>query len=233
MSQVVTVFRKEWLELVGDWRSFRGAVIQGAIVVLLTGVFIPAVSKNGVFTDFSETLIFYLVFPSVIAATAAADAFAGERERRTLETLLATPLSDRAIFGGKVAAAMIFATMVAAISVVCSAVIAVRRGQIDEMANMLQICVALVGGALGSAFITSALSVTISMYVLSARSAQQMASVLSFLVVWVAVLGMRSTKAKLTVGTLLISDFVLLAVGFIALAMSMKLFTRQRFFEKR
>jgi len=38
-----------------------------------------------------------IVFPAMLAGSLAADAFAGERERRTLETLLATPISDRSL----------------------------------------------------------------------------------------------------------------------------------------
>jgi ABC-2 type transport system permease protein len=37
-----------------------------------------------------------------------ADAFAGERERHTLDTLLASPLSDRAILFGKVVASLLY-----------------------------------------------------------------------------------------------------------------------------
>jgi ABC-2 type transport system permease protein len=43
----------------------------------------------------------YLLVPLVVATVIAADSFAGERERRTLEALLHTATSDRELFVGK------------------------------------------------------------------------------------------------------------------------------------
>ncbi len=43
-----------------------------------------------------------------MAVSVVADAFAGERERHTLETLLSMPLADAAIFMGKFAAAVLY-----------------------------------------------------------------------------------------------------------------------------
>jgi ABC-2 type transport system permease protein len=47
----------------------------------------------------------YLLVPLVVATVIAADSFAGERERRTLEALLHTATSDRELFVGKLLAA--------------------------------------------------------------------------------------------------------------------------------
>jgi ABC-type Na+ efflux pump permease subunit len=47
----------------------------------------------------------YLLVPFMVANVIAADSFAGERERRTLETLLYTPPTDAELFVGKVLAA--------------------------------------------------------------------------------------------------------------------------------
>jgi ABC-2 type transport system permease protein len=46
-----------------------------------------------------------LVIPLMVSAVLAADAFAGEKERRTLETLLHLPIRDRDLFVAKVAGA--------------------------------------------------------------------------------------------------------------------------------
>ncbi len=50
-----------------------------------------------------------VVLPVALAGTVISDVFAGERERGTLETLLATPLSDRALFVGKVLSRVVYA----------------------------------------------------------------------------------------------------------------------------
>lgn len=47
----------------------------------------------------------YLVVPLLVATVIAADSFAGERERGTLELLLHAPVTDAELFVGKVAAA--------------------------------------------------------------------------------------------------------------------------------
>jgi ABC-type Na+ efflux pump permease subunit len=44
---------------------------------------------------------FFLMLATMVPITIAADAFAGERERKTLETLLALPLSSKDLFIGK------------------------------------------------------------------------------------------------------------------------------------
>ena len=55
----------------------------------------------------------FLIVPLMVAGGVAADSFAGERERKTLEALLHTPLTDLELFTGKVAAAWIMAMLVA------------------------------------------------------------------------------------------------------------------------
>jgi ABC-type Na+ efflux pump permease subunit len=47
---------------------------------------------------------FFLIIPLMTSAVIAADSFAGEKERKTLEALLYTPTSDLELFAGKVLA---------------------------------------------------------------------------------------------------------------------------------
>ncbi len=55
----------------------------------------------------------FLLIPCVVAVVVAADSFAGEKERRTLEALLYTPLSDLHLFVAKVLSACVPAVAVA------------------------------------------------------------------------------------------------------------------------
>ena len=50
---------------------------------------------------------FFLILPLMFATVIAAESFAGERERKTLEALLYTPTSDAELFLGKVLTALI------------------------------------------------------------------------------------------------------------------------------
>ena len=54
----------------------------------------------------------FLIVPLMVAAVLAADAFAGEKERRTLETLLHLPIPDRDLFYAKVLGAWLPAVAV-------------------------------------------------------------------------------------------------------------------------
>jgi ABC-2 type transport system permease protein len=59
---------------------------------------------------------FFLVIPTMISSVLASDSFAGEKERRTIEPLLATPLSDYEIFVGKVLVSFIPAMLITFLS---------------------------------------------------------------------------------------------------------------------
>jgi ABC-2 type transport system permease protein len=66
----------------------------------------------------------YLVVPLMVASVIAADAFAGERERKTLEALLHTPTSDAELLGGKLASGFVPAVLVGWASFVVYALVA-------------------------------------------------------------------------------------------------------------
>jgi ABC-type Na+ efflux pump permease subunit len=55
----------------------------------------------------------YLIVPLMVSSVIAADSFAGEKERKTLEALLYTPLTDREILVGKMLGAWLPAVAIA------------------------------------------------------------------------------------------------------------------------
>jgi ABC-type Na+ efflux pump permease subunit len=74
------------------------------------------------YTTEQQTVIFFLVYllapmfliiPLMVASVIAADSFAGERERHTLETLLYTPTTDQELFIGKLLSSWLAAVIVA------------------------------------------------------------------------------------------------------------------------
>jgi ABC-type Na+ efflux pump permease subunit len=66
----------------------------------------------------------FLIVPLMVSAVLAADAFAGEKERRTLESLLHLPVSDRDLFLAKLAVAFLPALVVSWVGFVAFAVVA-------------------------------------------------------------------------------------------------------------
>jgi ABC-2 type transport system permease protein len=231
MKDAFTVFRKEVMEIMADRHSFRGTFLQAGITVLLTGIIVPALDTS-LWDKVVTAMMLWVVFPSTLAATIAADAFCGESERRTLETLLATPLSDRAIFVGKTAAAVLFVVLISAASLVAAVTTAGIRGFLPAHLPML-----LVPGVLGGAFaggvLVGALAIAVSVRVRVARSAQQIGSLLTFAIAGLSVTILRRLSTPLDWSLILRADLCVFAIGLIGLLISMQTFRRDWFFETR
>jgi ABC-type Na+ efflux pump permease subunit len=84
--------------------------LPGALEHALRGV--PAKQQLLVLVDGYLLAPLFLIVPLMVASVLAADALAGEKERRTLEGLLHLPISDRDLFGAKVIAAFVPAVAV-------------------------------------------------------------------------------------------------------------------------
>jgi len=111
-TDFMTVFWKEWKEILLQRSAGGGGARQPLIFIALLGIFVPWRMGPQRFFNPAQLLVF--TFLSAIVVTAViADAFAGERERHTLETLLASRMSDRAILFGKIAAAIAYGWMIA------------------------------------------------------------------------------------------------------------------------
>jgi ABC-type Na+ efflux pump permease subunit len=67
---------------------------------------------------------FFLIIPLMVSSVIAADSFAGEKERKTMEALLYTPTTDRELFIGKLLSGWLAAIAVAFISFVLYAIMA-------------------------------------------------------------------------------------------------------------
>jgi ABC-2 type transport system permease protein len=227
MRIAAAVLRKELLEMVGDRHSFRGALVQAAVVIATTGILVP-LSGSKLWADSSAPGMLFMFFPAVVAATVAADAFAGERERRTLETLLASPAPVSALFAGKTAAAVLAAFTVSALSLAASAFVAVSRGAVGPSAATAAVCLV---GAVAASLLTAAIAVVLSVYVPVARSAQQAVSMVSL--VLAVVIGEILDRLHLppTPDTLLRVDLVLAVSGLMTLAVAARLFRRDRLIE--
>jgi len=101
MNDILTVM---WKERKGLFR-YKGSRTR-FLPVLLTPVLLAVVMPwqwGAEWVEEIPTVILSALIPMILVGVTIPDSFAGERERHTLETLLASRLSDRAIFFGKVA----------------------------------------------------------------------------------------------------------------------------------
>lgn len=106
-TDILTVARKELKEILVQRGSLRTGMSNLVIVIGIMGILFPL--QNGLdwlTNPFSLWTVIWL--PLLMSMGLIADSFAGERERHTLETLLATRLSDRAILFGKITTAVAY-----------------------------------------------------------------------------------------------------------------------------
>jgi len=109
---VITVMWKEWKELLEQRWVFWGMFSQAGTF----GVFL-AIHQGIAFVNSPVSLSYWVWLPSIMVMTVIADAFAGERERHTLESLLATRLPSTAIVLGKLGTAVGYALAITATAV--------------------------------------------------------------------------------------------------------------------
>lgn len=231
MRDALTMARKELLEMLGKGHARRGFMVQAAVLVVLVGVLVPA-ADPAVWRFAPRIAALHLFFPSALAASIGADAFAGERERRTLETLLATPLGDGAIVAGKAIAAITFSTSVSLIALLASLVTLVASGRAARLPPLDHFA-AVLGGALGVGVVATAMSIFISMRVSVARSAQQAASLATLFLGGGTVAALRQLGVPLSWKTLPRIDGALIVVGMAGLVVAARAFRRDRMFEQR
>lgn len=104
---ILTVMWKEWKELLWAGGLLRGGRVSLLIMLAIFGVFLPYQTGRA-WVESAAPLFYWAWLPLMLVAGVVADSFAGERERHTLETLLASRLPDRAILVGKLAAAVTY-----------------------------------------------------------------------------------------------------------------------------
>jgi ABC-2 type transport system permease protein len=104
IADLLTMMWKEWKEMLLQHGGIRSGILPMVIVPLgLLGIMLPW-QMGRAWVESPLSLAVWAWMPLMLMASLIADSFAGERERHTLETLLASRLPDRAILFGKVCA---------------------------------------------------------------------------------------------------------------------------------
>lgn len=98
---------KEYREVLLRMGSLRANLLNLGLILFVFGVFMP-LQAGEYWVSRWWMLPVWVWLPLFLVSALVADSFAGERERHTLETLLASRLSDRAILLGKLAAAVLY-----------------------------------------------------------------------------------------------------------------------------
>lgn len=196
-ADFATVLWKEWKEIVLERSAGGAGSYRPLILIAVLGVLIPF--QMGPERYFRVTgLLAPTFFSAIVITTVIADSFAGERERHTLETLLASRLSDRAILFGKIGAAMAFGWLMS-ISCILAGTITVNvanwHGRILMFHDAASWLILLLGPPLMGGVVATA-GVLVSLRSATVRHAQQTLGV-AFAVLFVGIVfGSNSLPAE-------------------------------------
>ena len=232
MSDILTMLWKELKDVLfqGGWRS----LIRPLIVVGIMGIYLP-LQLGSQWIDLTPLgMLLLLWIPFFVIISFIGDVIAGERERHTLETLLASRMPDRAILLGKVLAVVFYAWGMGVISLLLGLVLVnMFRTQGDWVLYPLDLFVdALVLILLVSVLGASA-GTLISMRVATVRQAQQILSVGTIVFVFGIVFVLKAIPANVF-SSLTYSQFLLIVMACIAvldailLGLSLVSFQRSR-----
>ena len=195
-ADIWTVIWKEWRELLFSRGNLRSILLSLLPSVLIFGILLPA-QVGRVWVDSPVSIILWGWLAMLPVTAIIADAFAGERERHTLETLLASPLSEQAILLGKVGAAVSYAWLLALIMLL---VALITVNVVDGNGILLYpVEVAFGGGILGllTATLSASIGVLVSLGAPTVKQAAQQLVFASIAVTWLPLFGLSLLPMQL------------------------------------
>ena len=258
------VFNKDWTEIKSSKQILIPIIVLPLVIVVVLptmAVQVPAL-LGGVANDGSQSILpsqfssllsgmdpkqsfvylmatvvfapFTLLVPLLVSSIISSDSFAGEKERKTIEGLLATPLSDTELLVGKILVALIPAMAAtwgaAAIYTVVTDFFDYSLFGYAILPNLIWIVI-LLGLAPGFAIAAIGLSVIISSRVNGAREAQQLTGIL---VIPIIILMIGEISGIVLVGVAAVFAILLgvTALDYAILRVGLKLFNRERILSK-
>jgi ABC-2 type transport system permease protein len=233
MSDIWTIVWKEWRESI-----FPGGKLVSLgplFFIALLGVVFPLIDRQGWLTLSTAMVLLSVFFPYYYILLYIGDAFAGERERHTLATLLASRISDRAILWGKVIATVSYIWGMAVIASLLSMVVVnLAIGQRPWMFyTPVSGWLAIIIFSLLACLLASSSGILVSLHSATVRQAQQILAIGSLALFVVIYLVVRALPPQLFLGMsssqMFLSAMLVLAVlDAILLAISMAGFHRSR-----
>lgn len=187
ISDIATIIWKESHEFISMRPGLRGGWTGLLIILAVFGILIPL--QSGIdWLSAPTTILMWAWLPFILVNSVVADSFAGERERHTLETLLASRLSDKAILVGKICSAIVYGWGITLIGIL----VALLTVNISNWSGKFLFFPPLIGLAILFlsflvAWLAAGLGVMVSLRASSVRQAQQTLSV-AFLVLFIPLL---------------------------------------------
>ena len=233
MSDLLTMMWKESKDLLfqGGWRAW----IRPVLLVGILGVYLPLQFGLG-WLELSPIEMYVILWiPFSVIISFIGDAIAGEHERHTLETLLASRISDRAILLGKVIVTVGYAWGMALVSLLLGLVLVNLLSGHGSWAfyHPLDVFLEALALSLLSCVLGASAGVLISLRSATVRQAQQILSIGTLVLIFGGIFALRALPASF-VSSLSYSQFLLLVIAFLAvldailLGLSLVSFQRSR-----
>ncbi|MFA6472012.1 MAG: ABC transporter permease [Candidatus Latescibacterota bacterium] len=173
ISDILTVLWKEAREYLRQRGTVRGTFLTLGIPILILGIVMP-LQFGKAWVESPVSLIAWAWIPLFLAINVIADSIAGERERHTLETLLASRLSDTSILFGKIFASMLYALILTFLIVAIGIITVNVRffGEGITFVPLNYLAIGITAAILGTGFAVSA-GILVSLRAATVRQAQQ------------------------------------------------------------
>ena len=178
---------------------------------------------------------FFLIIPLMASSVIASDSFAGEKERRTIEALLATPISDGELFFGKMLVSFIPSMLITVVSFMVYTIVfdVVAFSLFNGMLLLpnLDWILMIFGLAPTLALTSIGLTVMISVRVKGFREAQQI-SVVLLIPILALVFGQVTGAIIFGPGVILALIGLFVVIDFVVFRLGLRLFKREEILSK-
>ncbi len=197
IEDLLTVMWKEYKELLSQRGGVRTGFIPLLVVpIFLLGIFLPLQAGRG-WVESPTMLLTWMWLSIFLVTSMVADSSAGERERHTLETLLASRLSDRAILLGKICATVGYGWGLTLASMLVGLVtVNLVYGAGGLLLYSGEVAFAGVILSILAAMLVASIGVLVSLRAPTVRHAQQTLSI-GFMIMWFgAIFGAQAVPAE-------------------------------------
>jgi ABC-2 type transport system permease protein len=175
-ADIATVLWKEWRSLLGG-RSRRQLLLIGGVLAIQVLIF-PLEDPQGWVKDPVLIGVLGILMPMLVVGVIVPDAIAGERERHTLATLLASRMPARAILAGKLGFAVVVGWLMGLLMLVIGLVVAnLAAAQPALLFFETSTLVAVFGFGFLVALLAGGIGFFVSLRASTAQEAQQVTSV--------------------------------------------------------
>ncbi len=186
---------KEWNELLLAPGDRRSSFLMLILPLIVLGVVLPWQAGRE-WLSHPVMLLAWAWIPLFLVINGIADSFAGERERHTLETLLASRLPDSAILYGKLAAAIGYAWSLTLLMLLIGMLtVNVKVGGGELLTYAPDALLAAVTFSLLGATLVAAVGVFVSLGSPTTKQAQQRLSMAVMLVFFIPLIGLQAIPA--------------------------------------